>query len=59
MAYDDEDEEPRPELTPEEREAASRARIIAMREVRKSLLRWVYAGLAVLLIIVILLAALR
>lgn len=59
MAYDDEDEEHRPELTPEEREAASRARIIAMREVRKSLLRWVYAGLAVLLIIVILLAALR
>ncbi|MBJ7453468.1 MAG: hypothetical protein JHC71_15515 [Blastococcus sp.] len=59
MAYDDEDEEPRPELSPEEREAASRARILAMREMRKSLLRWVYAGLAVLLIIVILLATLR
>ena len=59
MAYDDEDEDRGPELTPEEREAASRARIIAMREVRNSLLRWVYAGLAVLLLIVILLATLR
>lgn len=59
MAYDDEDEEPRPELSPEERAAASRERIVSMREMRKSLLRWVYAGLAVLLIIVILLATLR
>jgi len=59
MAYDDEDEEPRPQLSPEELEAASRERIIGMREMRKSLLRWVYAGLAVLLIIVILLATPR
>lgn len=59
MAYDDEDDEPRPRLTPEELEAASRERMIGMREMRKSLLRWVYAGLAVLLIVVILLATLR
>jgi hypothetical protein len=59
MAYEDEDEERRPELSPEEIEAASRARMMSMREMRKSLLRWVYAGLAVLLIVVILLATLR
>lgn len=59
MAYDDEDEESRPRLSPEELEAASRERMTGMREMRKSLLRWVYAGLAVLLIVVILLATLR
>ncbi len=59
MAYDDEDEAPEHHLDPEELAAASRERIAAMSEVRKKLMRWTYAGLAVLLIVVILLATLR
>ena len=54
MAYDDE-----PERDSEELRAASRRRIAEMRRTRQRILRWTYAGLGVLLILVILLATLR
>lgn len=59
MAYDDDDDDwPEPERDPEKLEAA---RDIAegTRETRQRMLRWTYAGLGVLLIVVILLATLR
>lgn len=58
MAYDDDDDWPEPERDPEKL-ALSRQRIAAIRESRKRILRWTYAGLGVLLIVVILLATLR
>ena len=59
MAYDD-DDWPEPERDPEKLEAARRSIAGGMRgERRRTVLRWTYAGLAVLLIIVILLAILR
>ena len=59
MAYDDDDDWPEPERDSEELRAASRRRIAEMRETRQRMLRWTYAGLGVLLIVVILLATLR
>lgn len=59
MAYDDDDDWPEPERDPEKLAAASRERIASLRETRQRLLRWTYAGLAVLLILVILLATFR
>ena len=58
MADDDDDDWPEPERDPEKL-AIARERIAGMRETRKRLLRWTYAGLAILLIVVILLATLR
>ena len=59
MAYDDEDEWPEPERDPVKLEQA-RQRIAAdTRAMRTKVLRYVYAGLAILLIVVILLAVLR
>lgn len=57
MAYDD-DEWPEPERDPEKL-AAARESIAGMREARRRMLRWTYAILGVLLIIVILLAVLH
>ena len=59
MPYDDDDDWPEPERDSEELRAASRRRIAEMRETRQRMLRWTYAGLGVLLIVVILLATLR
>lgn len=58
MAYDDEEPEPEPLRDPEKLEQ-SRARIREFYEVRRTVLRWVYAGLAVLVIIIVVLAATR
>lgn len=58
MAYDDEEPEPRRITDPEELER-SRESIRELYEVRRRTLRWVYAGLAVLAIIVIVLALTR
>ena len=58
MAYDD-DDWPEPERDPEKLEAARRRIAGAMRGPRRRLLRWTYAGLGILLIVVILLATLR
>ena len=58
MAYDDEEPEPEPLRDPE-KIAESRARIRELYEVRRTVLRWVYAGLAVLLIVIIVLAMTR
>lgn len=58
MAYDDDDDWPEPERDPEKL-AIARERIAGLRETRQRMLRWTYAGLAVLLIVVILLATLR
>ena len=59
MAYDDDDDWPEPERDPEKLEAARRRIAAAMRGPRRRLLRWTYAGLGILLIVVILLATLR
>ena len=59
MAYDDDDDWPEPERDSEELRAASRRRIAEMRRTRQRILRWTYAGLGVLLVLVILLATLR
>ncbi|HET6692415.1 MAG TPA: hypothetical protein VFG74_16300 [Miltoncostaeaceae bacterium] len=59
MAYDDEDEWPEPERDPAKLEEA-RHRIAAdTRALRQRVLRYVYAGLAILLIVVIVLAVTR
>ena len=58
MAYDDEDEWPEPTRDPETLENARR-QLRSLQEMRKRLLRWTYAGLAVLLILVIVLASTR
>ena len=58
MAYDDEDDWPEPERDPEKL-AIARQRIAELRDTRRRLLRWTYAGLGILLIVVILLAVLR
>ena len=58
MAYDDENDWPPPERDPEKL-AAARERIAALRAQRQRMLRWTYAGLGVLLIVVLLLATLR
>ena len=58
MAYDDDDDWPEPERDPAKLEI-SRRRIAEMRKTRQRMLRWTYAGLGVLLILVILLATLR
>ena len=59
MAYDDDDDWPEPERDPEKLEAARRRIAAATRGSRRRLLRWTYAGLGILLIVVILLATLR
>ena len=58
MAYDDDDEWPEPERDPEKLEIA-RQRLASMLDQRKRILRWTYAALGVLLILVIVLATLR
>ena len=58
MAYDDDDEWPEPERDPEKLEAA-RERMHSMAAQRQRMLRWTYAILGVLVVIVILLAVLR
>jgi hypothetical protein len=58
VADDDDDDWPEPERDPEKLEIA-RQRIAGMRETRQRMLRWTYAALGVLLILVILLATLR
>jgi hypothetical protein len=58
MGYDDDDDWPEPERDPEKL-AIAREQIAGMRDVRRRLLRWTYAGLAILVIVVILLATLR
>ena len=59
MAYDDDDDWPEPERDSEELRAASRRRITETRRTRQRVLRWTYAGLGILFILVILLATLR
>ena len=59
MAYDDDDDWPEPERDSEELRAASRRRITETRRTRQRVLRWTYAGLGILLVLVILLATLR
>lgn len=58
MAYDDEEPEPERVTDPEALER-SRQSIRELYEVRRNVLRWVYAGLALLAIIVIVLATTR
>jgi hypothetical protein len=58
VAYDDEDDWPEPERDPAKL-AVARERLAAIREQRRRMLRWTYAGLGVLLIVVLLLATLR
>ncbi len=58
MAHDDDDEWPEPERDPEKLELA-RQRFASTIEVRKRILRWTYAVLGLLLILVIVLAILR
>ncbi len=58
MAHDDDDDWPEPERDPEKL-AIARQRLAGTREIRQRMLRWTYAILGVLLIIVILLAVLR
>jgi hypothetical protein len=58
MAYDDEEPEPRRVTDPEELDR-SRQGIRELYEVRRNVLRWVYAGLAVLVIIIVVLAVTR
>lgn len=59
MAWDDDDADwPEPERDPEKL-AVARERIAGIREARQRLLRWTYAGLAVLIIVVIVLATTR
>jgi hypothetical protein len=58
VAYEDEDDWPPPEHDPEKL-AIARERLAELREQRKRMLRWTYAGLGVLLIGVLLLATLR
>jgi hypothetical protein len=58
MAYDD-DEWPEPERDPAKLEEARQRIAASSREMRQKVLRYVYAGLAILLIVVILLATLR
>jgi hypothetical protein len=55
---DDDDDWPEPERDPEKLEIA-RQRFAATLETRKRVLRWTYAALGLLLILVILLATLR
>jgi hypothetical protein len=60
VAYDDEDDDwPEPERDPVKLEAARRQLAESSRALRQRVLRYVYAGLAVLAIVVILLATLR
>jgi hypothetical protein len=58
MADDDDDDWPEPEHDPEKL-ALARERLAELRETRQRMLRWTYAGLGILLIVVILLATLR
>ncbi len=58
MAYDD-DEWPEPERDPAKLEEARRSIAASNRAMRQKVLRYVYAGLGILLIVVILLATLR
>lgn len=59
MAYDDEDDWPEPERDPAKLDAARRQIAADTRAARQKVLRYVYAGLGILLIVVILLATLR
>ena len=56
---DDDDEWPEPEQDPAKLDEARRRIAADTREMRQKVLRYVYAGLAILLIVVILLATLR
>ena len=58
MAYDDDEPEPERVTDPEALER-SRQGIRELYEVRRNVLRWVYAGLGLLAIIVIVLATTR
>ncbi len=58
MAYDD-DDWPEPERDPAKLGEARQRIAASSREMRQKVLRYVYAGLAILLIVVILLATLR
>ncbi|MDX6554068.1 MAG: hypothetical protein QOD86_263 [Miltoncostaeaceae bacterium] len=58
MAYDDDDDWPPPEHDPAALENARR-QLRSMQETRKRILRWTYAGLGILLILVIVLATTR
>ena len=59
VAYDDDEDWPEPERDPAKLEAARRSIAADTRAMRQKVLRYVYAGLAILLIVVILLAVLR
>jgi hypothetical protein len=59
VAYDDDDEWPAPERDPAKLDEARRRIAESNRAMRQKVLRYVYAGLAILLIVVILLATLR
>jgi hypothetical protein len=59
VAYDDEDEWPEPERDPAKLDAARRQLAADSRALRQKVLRYVYAGLGILVIVVILLATLR
>jgi hypothetical protein len=59
VAYDDEDDWPEPERDPAKLEEARRRIAADTRAMRQKVLRYVYAGLGILLIIVIVLAVTR
>lgn len=58
MAYDDDDDWPEPERDPEKL-AIARQRMSSMAAQRQRMLRWTYAIIGVLLVLVILLAVLH
>lgn len=58
MAYDDDDDWPEPERDPEKL-AIARERLHGMQATSQRVLRYTYAGLALLVIVLIVLVALR
>jgi hypothetical protein len=59
MGYDDDDDWPPPERDPETLDRARRQIHRTVREANRRILRWIYAGLALLTILVIILALTR
>lgn len=58
MAYDDEDEWPEPERDPEKL-AIARERLEGMRATSNRVLRYTYAGLALIVVVLVVAIALR
>jgi hypothetical protein len=58
MAWEDDDDWPEPERDPEKLERARRS-IAGIADLRRRLLRWAYAIIFVLLVVIVLVATLR